>query len=67
MNGYFDKSTDNNADWKKLLENAVCNIMDIKGDYVNLAYRVSSLKKHCPEKGRELIVLMMKLSTSSMT
>ena len=55
VNGYFDKSTDNNADWKKLLENAVCNIMDIKGDYVNLAYRVSSLKKHCPEKGRELI------------
>lgn len=55
VNGYFDKSNDNNADWQKLLENAVCNIMDIKGDYVNLAYRVSSLKKHCPEKGRELI------------
>lgn len=55
VNGYFDKSRDNNQDWKKLLENAVCNIMDIKGDYVNLAYRVSSLKKYCPERGRDLI------------
>lgn len=55
VNGYFDKSIHTNEDWKKLLENAVCNILDIKGDYVNLAYRVSSLKKYCPEKGKELI------------
>lgn len=55
VNGYFDKTRHNNSDWKKLLDRAVCNTLDIKGDYVNLAYRVSSLKKHCPEKGRELI------------
>lgn len=55
VNGYFDKSLNNNKDWEKLLSNAVCDIMDIKGDYVNLAYRVSSLKKHCPVKGKELI------------
>lgn len=55
VNGYFDKSLNNNEDWKRLLSNAVCGIMDIKGDYVNLAYRVSSLKKHCPAQGKELI------------
>lgn len=55
VNGYFDKSLHTNKEWTALLNNAVCNIVDIKGDYVNLAYRVSSLKKNCPEKGRELI------------
>lgn len=55
VNGYFDKSRDGQADWKRLLNNTVCNILDIKGDYVNLAYRVSSLRKWCPDKGLELI------------
>lgn len=55
VNGYFDKSLHKAQEWPEILQSAVCNILDIKGDYVNLAYRVSSLKKHCPEKGRELI------------
>lgn len=55
VNGYFDKNCHTNKDWTALLNNAVCNIVDIKGDYVNLAYRISSLKKNCPDKGWELI------------
>lgn len=55
VNGYFDKKIHAANDWKRLLNSTVCNIFDIKGDYVNLAYRVSSLKKYCPEKGNELI------------
>ena len=55
VNGYFDKKQHTDKEWKQLLEQAVCNILDIKGEYVNLAYRVSSLKKYCPEKGWELI------------
>ena len=55
VNGYFDKKQYTDKEWKQLLEQAVCNILDIKGEYVNLAYRVSSLKKYCPEKGWELI------------
>lgn len=55
VNGYFDKAQHDNKDWEKILANAVCNIMDIKGDYVNMAYRVSSLRKHCPKKMRELV------------
>lgn len=55
VNGYFDKSCDKNEQWKQLLAHAACDYMDIKGDYVNLAYRVSSLRQWCPEKGVELI------------
>lgn len=61
VNGYFDKKLHTNKDWKQLLDDAVCNILDIKGEYVNLAYRVSSLKKYCPEKGWELIAFYDKI------
>ena len=61
VNGYFDKNLHKDEDWKALLANAVCNVMDIKGDYINLAYWVSSLKKYCPDKGWELISYYDKL------
>jgi len=55
VNGYFDKNFHSNKEWKELLASTVCDILDIKGDYINLAYRVSSLRKYCPEKGWDLI------------
>lgn len=55
VNGYFDRRKHTNAYWKQLLASAVCDRLDIKGDYINLAYKVSSLKQHCPEKGLALI------------
>lgn len=55
VNGYFDRRKHTDAYWKQLLAEAVCDRLDIKGDYINLAYRVSSLKQHCPEKGLALI------------
>lgn len=57
VNGYFNAGTDNNEDWKKLLANAQSDILDIIGKRTQLAYDVESLKKHCPEKGIELIGL----------
>lgn len=55
VNGFFDVRTNTNKDWKQLLDNAVCDIMDIRGRYVQLAYAVGSLKKYCPEDGLRLI------------
>lgn len=55
VNGYFDRRKHTDTYWKQLLAEAVCDRLDIKGDYINLAYKVSSLKKYCPDKGTELI------------
>lgn len=55
VNGYFDRRKHTDTYWKQLLAEAVCDRMDIKGDYINLAYKVSSLKQYCPEKGSALI------------
>lgn len=55
VNGFFDVRENNNEDWKQLLNNSVCEIMDIRGQYVQLAYATASLKKYCPEDGLRLI------------
>lgn len=57
VNGFFNAETDNNQTWKTLLANASGDILDIIGTRTQLAYDVESLKKHCPEKGIELIAL----------
>ena len=61
VNGYFDVTKHDNKKWKSLLENAACDILDIKGKRTQLAYAVASLKKHCPEKGKELIEIYDKM------
>ena len=55
MNGVFDPMIHTNADWKKMLKNAVFEVIDIKGKYVNLAFDVKSLKANCPNQGVEMI------------
>lgn len=57
VNGYFDRNRHTDADWKRLLQNAVCDILDIRGDRIQLAYAVEDLKKYCPEEGSRLIAV----------
>lgn len=57
VNGVFDSSKNTNEDWKKLLANTVCEVIDIKGKQVQLIYSVEELRKSCPDKGLELINL----------
>lgn len=47
VNGYFDKNKNKKSEWKSILENTVCEFLDIKGDYINLLYLVEDLKEHC--------------------
>ncbi len=57
VNGYFDSGKHSGKDWKSLLESAVCDIIDIRGKYVQLAYPVEAMKEFCPGKGLELMQL----------
>lgn len=57
VNGVFDSAVNKNADWKRLLANAACDILDIRGRYVQLAFPVRELRRACPEHGLELINL----------
>lgn len=55
VNGYFDVSRHSEEDGKKLLDNAVSEILDIRGSRVQLAYSVASLKSQCYGRLGELI------------
>ncbi|MBK3516181.1 M60 family metallopeptidase [Carboxylicivirga marina] len=55
VNGYFDSSLHSEEEGKALLDNAVSTIMDIRGEYVHLAYSVSSLNSQCYGRMGELI------------
>lgn len=57
VNGVFNLAKDNNAVYKKLLDNNQGNILDIVGKKVHLAYSKASLKKFNPDHGVELIQL----------
>lgn len=53
-NGYFDAATQSNEDWKRLLDQAVSPVMDVKTRYMQLAYPIEFLKKFRYEDGKEL-------------
>ncbi len=53
-NGYFDATREDNETWKSLLDHAVSPIMDVKAQYMQLAYPVEYLKKFRYEDGKEL-------------
>ncbi len=57
VNGVFDSSVSTNQDWKKMLENAPCEVIDIVGKRVHLVYPVKELKETCPDDGLKLINL----------
>ncbi|MEG1935154.1 MAG: M60 family metallopeptidase, partial [Rikenellaceae bacterium] len=55
VNGYFDSSKNNDADWDNLLKNAVSPIMDARGKYIQVAYPVQWFKEYTSGKGAELM------------
>ncbi len=55
INGVFYAGKNTSEDWKKLLDNAACEVVDIVGKHVHLVYPVEELKKYCPNRGVELI------------
>ena len=54
-NGYFDISKHTDADWNKLIDQAVYPILDAKGKHIQTAYPVESLQKYAYGRGVELI------------
>jgi hypothetical protein len=55
VNGYFDASKQTNADWDRLLNQAVSPIMDARGKHIQVAYPVEWFKVYTQGKGVELI------------
>lgn len=55
VNGYFDTAKHTNADWDRLLDQAVGPIMDARGKHVQVAYPVEWFKVYTRGKGVELI------------
>lgn len=55
VNGYFDAAKHTNADWDRLLDQAVGPIMDARGKHIQVAYPVEWFKQFTRGKGLELI------------
>jgi len=55
VNGFFDVSKHTNADWDRLLDNAVGPILDARGKHIQVAYPVEWFKVYTRGKGVELI------------
>lgn len=55
VNGVFDPAVHTNADWRRLLDATVFEVIDIKGKYVNLVFDVKTLKENCPDQGVEMV------------
>ncbi len=55
VNGFFDTTKQNNADWNKLLDNNIYPMIDAKGKYVQTIYPKLDLKKYAYNKGTELL------------
>lgn len=55
VNGFFDAAKHTNADWDRLLNNAVSPIMDARGKHIQVAYPVEWFNVYTRSKGVELI------------
>ncbi len=55
VNGFFDAARHTNADWDRLLDQAVSPILDARGRHIQVAYPVEWLKMYTRGKGVELI------------
>ena len=55
VNGYFDVAKHTNADWDRLLDEAVSPIMDAHGKHIQVAYPVEWFNAYTRGKGLELI------------
>jgi len=61
VNGFFDASKHTNADWDRLLDEAVSPIMDARGKHIQVAYPVQWFNVYTRGKGVELIANYDKL------
>lgn len=55
VNGYFDISKHTDADWNRLIENAVYPVVDGRGKYIQIAYPAEDCIKFAYDRGVELI------------
>jgi hypothetical protein len=55
VNGFFDASRHTNADWDRLLDDAVSPILDARGKHIQVAYPVEWFQVYTRGKGVELI------------
>lgn len=55
MNGVFYAYTQNNKEWKQMLDNAVAEVIDMQGKYIHLTFDVKSLKEKGSDCGVEMI------------
>jgi hypothetical protein len=55
VNGFFDAARHTNADWDRLLDQAVSPILDARGRHIQVAYPVEWFKMFTRGKGVELI------------
>jgi len=55
VNGFFDASKHTNADWNRLLDQAVSPILDARGRHIQVAYPVRWFNTYTRGKGVELI------------
>jgi len=55
VNGYFDITKHDNADWDRLLDDAVSPVLDARGRHIQVAYPVEWFNEYARGKGVELI------------
>lgn len=55
MNGVFNAYSNTNKEWKKMLDNAVAEVIDMQGKYIHLTFDVKSLKEKGSDCGVEMI------------
>ncbi len=55
VNGYFDITKNNDADFNRMLDNAVAAIFDCRGRNIQVMYPVSAFKQYAYGRGVELI------------
>jgi hypothetical protein len=55
VNGFFDAAKHTNADWDRMLDQAVGPILDARGKHIQVAYPVEWFKVYTRGKGVELI------------
>ncbi|CEN51651.1 conserved hypothetical protein [Capnocytophaga canimorsus] len=61
VNGYFDKTKHNDADWNRLINAATNKYFDVIGEKSHICFPVDSYKAHTGSRGRELIEQFDKL------
>ncbi|QNN40819.1 Ig-like domain-containing protein [Pedobacter roseus] len=55
VNGYFDPTTDTDAEWVDYLNNNIYKYLDIKGKYIGLNFNKRALFVNNPQEGKSLI------------